>query len=173
MVLIRCILHAIYSFLSSLNFIIGIIWAASWQNQQIGMCAQQRLRSAWASAQSEQSSLSALRKIGFSGTHWAHSEDSDQTGRMPRLTWVFAGRTCHFVGFAKRRLILPCEINLPDHHLHLRSKTFTHWIICLFLMTYQSSASLPYSLCEYWNHRQYYKYCKIRGEEKFNRRISL
>ena len=26
-------------------------------------------------------------------THWAHSEDSDQTGQMPRLIWVFAGRT--------------------------------------------------------------------------------
>ena len=33
------------------------------------------------------------------------SEDSDQTGRMPRLIWVFAGRTCHFVGFVMRRLI--------------------------------------------------------------------
>ena len=30
-------------------------WAASWQNQQNGMWAQQRLRSAWASAQSDQS----------------------------------------------------------------------------------------------------------------------
>ena len=29
--------------------------AASWQNQQNGMCAQRRLRSAWASAQSDQS----------------------------------------------------------------------------------------------------------------------
>ena len=29
----------------------------------------------------------------------ADSEDSDQTGRMPRLILVFAGRTCHFVGF--------------------------------------------------------------------------
>ena len=26
----------------------------------------------------------------------ADSEDSDQTGRMPRLIWVFARRTCHF-----------------------------------------------------------------------------
>ena len=26
-------------------------------------------------------------------THWALSEDSEQTGRMPRLIWVFAGRT--------------------------------------------------------------------------------
>ena len=25
--------------------------------------------------------------------YWAHSEDSDQTRRMPRLIWVFAGRT--------------------------------------------------------------------------------
>ena len=32
-----------------------IIWAASWQNQQNGMCAQQRLGSAWAAAQTDQS----------------------------------------------------------------------------------------------------------------------
>ena len=31
------------------------IWAASWQNQQNDLCAKQRLRSAWASAQSDQS----------------------------------------------------------------------------------------------------------------------
>ena len=35
------------------------IWAASWQNQQ-NDCAQQRLRSAWASAQSDQSLRCAL-----------------------------------------------------------------------------------------------------------------
>ena len=29
---------------------------------------------------------------------------TDQTGRMPRLIWVFIGRTCHFVGFVMRRL---------------------------------------------------------------------
>ena len=33
------------------------------------------------------------------------SKVSYQTGRMPRLIWVFAGRTCHFVDFATRRLI--------------------------------------------------------------------
>ena len=31
-------------------------------------------------------------------------EDSDQTGRMPRLIWVFAGRIGHFVGFVMSRL---------------------------------------------------------------------
>ena len=46
-----------------------------------------------------ESSLSTWRIIGSLATHWAHSEDSDQTGRMPRLIWGFAGSTCHFVGF--------------------------------------------------------------------------
>ena len=31
------------------------IWATSWQNQQTDLCTQRRLRSAWASAQSDQS----------------------------------------------------------------------------------------------------------------------
>ena len=56
------------------------------------LCAQRRLRSALASTQSDQSSPSVWRKLGFLPTHWAHSKDSDQTGRMPRLIWVFAGR---------------------------------------------------------------------------------
>ena len=46
-----------------------------------------RLRSAWASSQSDQSSLSAWRKLGSLATHWVHSEDSDQTGRMPKLIY--------------------------------------------------------------------------------------
>ena len=40
-----------------------------------------------------ESLLSAWRKLGSLATHWAHSEDSDQTGQMPRLIWVFAGHT--------------------------------------------------------------------------------
>ena len=79
-------------------------WAASWQNQQNDMSAKRRLRSAWSFAHSDQSSLSAWRKLGSLATHWAHSEDSDQTRRVPRLICVFAGRTCHFVGFVTKRL---------------------------------------------------------------------
>ena len=37
-----------------------------------------------------ESSLSAWSNLGYLATHWAHSEDSDQTGWMPRLIWVFA-----------------------------------------------------------------------------------
>ena len=51
-----------------------------------------------------ESSLPAWRKLGSLATHWTHSEASDQTRRMPRLIWVFAGRTCHIVGFVTRRL---------------------------------------------------------------------
>ena len=40
-----------------------------------------------------ESSLSPWRKLGSLATHLMHSEDSDQTGRMPRLIWVFAGHT--------------------------------------------------------------------------------
>ena len=56
-------------------------------------CAQRRqislgIRPVWS-----ESSLSAWRKLRSLATNWAHSKDSDQSGRMPRLIWVFAGRT--------------------------------------------------------------------------------
>ena len=71
------------------------------------MCAQRRLRVF---------AVCMKKNLGFLATHWAHSEDSDQTGRMPRLIWVFAGRTVillvlswahsQCVGFAGRTVIL-------------------------------------------------------------------
>ena len=57
-------------------------------------------------------SLSAWRKLGSWATHWAHSEDSDQTGQMPRLVWVFAGHTCHFVGIVMRLHKCSSQINV-------------------------------------------------------------
>ena len=51
-----------------------------------------------------ESSLCAQRVAKDPSFLHADSEDSDQTGRMPRMIWVFAGRTCHFVGFVMRRL---------------------------------------------------------------------
>ena len=49
-----------------------------------------------------ESSLSAWRKLRSLTTHWAHSEDSDQTGRMPRLIWVFTGRTVTLLALSCR-----------------------------------------------------------------------
>ena len=55
-------------------------------------------------------------------------EDSDQTWRMPRLIWVFAGRTCHFVGFVMRQLILLIS-NYCDCLLHTSSSLVVIMII--------------------------------------------
>ena len=52
-----------------------------------------------------ESSLSAWRKTGFLAIHWAYSKDSDQTGRMPRLIWVFAGRTVILLVFLMSWLV--------------------------------------------------------------------
>ena len=49
-----------------------------------------------------ETTLSAWRPLT---TYWAHREDSDKTGWMPRLIWVVSGRTCHCVCFVMRRLI--------------------------------------------------------------------
>ena len=57
-----------------------------------------------------ESLLSAWRNLGSLTTHWVNSEDADLTGWMPRLIWVFAGRTCHFVGF----VVLPLKSKKSD-----------------------------------------------------------
>ena len=80
----------------------GYVIYTSWQNLQndVRPATTQislSIRPVWS-----ESLLSARRKLGSFATHWAHSEDSDQTGQTPRLIWVFAGRTGHFVGFVKR-----------------------------------------------------------------------
>ena len=62
--------------------------------------AQRRLRSAWASAQSDQSSLSAWRNLGSLATYWAPSDNSDHS--LPRLIWVFAGRRLILLVFSCR-----------------------------------------------------------------------
>ena len=64
LVITDCISKGSKCFANSRNWKYSVkesfIWAATWQNQQNDMCAQRRLRSAWASAQSDQSLRSAL-----------------------------------------------------------------------------------------------------------------
>ena len=72
------------------------------------LCIQRRLRSAWASPKSDQSSLSAWRTIGSSATYWAHSEDwsvwaNAQAGLS--LRWAHS----HIIGFVMRQLIFMIE----------------------------------------------------------------
>ena len=52
-------------------------------------CAPSEDRTAWSSAQSDQSSLSAWRQLGSLATHSAHNKDPARLGGYPE----FAGRT--------------------------------------------------------------------------------
>ena len=68
------------------------IWAAAWENQPKDLCAQRKHRSAWASTQSDQSSLSAWRSLGSLASHRADSEDwSDWADAQAdlRLRWAY------------------------------------------------------------------------------------
>ena len=68
-----------------------------------------------------ESSLSAWRKLGSLATQWAHSEDSDQIGRMPRLIWAFAGCTVTL-------LVLSCRGSLlHESWLTMQGRKISPW----------------------------------------------
>ena len=58
----------------------------------------------------------------------ADSEDSDQTG----LIWVLAGRTCHFVDFVMRRLILGIGLVCHEQELSQYFSSVCNVILKLF-----------------------------------------
>ena len=65
------------------------ILSASWPNQQNGMCAQQILRSIWASAQSDQSVFAVHMRKAEVAIIRAHSEPYDETGQADlSLRWA-------------------------------------------------------------------------------------
>ena len=57
------------------------------------MCAKRRLRSAWASAQSDQRLRCPHEEALGAWLYLEHTAKTDQTGQMPKLIGVFAGRT--------------------------------------------------------------------------------
>ena len=69
--------------------------------------------------------LSAWRKSGSLATHWAHSKDSDQTGRMPRLIWVFAWRTVTLLVLSCRGSNFLCALLFKKLNLQHRSPIST------------------------------------------------
>ena len=89
--------------------------ATLWQNQQNGCSPSEHSDQSRHPPSLSECSLYAEMDPSLL---YADSEDSDQTGRMPRLIWVFAGRTCHFVGFVMRWLkwAMLCE-NVPLMHM--------------------------------------------------------
>ena len=98
-----------------------MIWAAASQNQQKWPVRLSKTRISLGNRPVwSESLLSTQRNLGSLASHWMHSEDSDQTGRMPRLIWVFAECTDHFVGFVMLWFSYVYRDNL-DQPAHLRS----------------------------------------------------
>ena len=73
--------------------------------------AQRRLRSVWASAQSDRSSLCA-QSVDKAQAFFMRTAKTDQIGRMPRLIWVFAGHTAIL-------LVLSCCGSFINYHTSL------------------------------------------------------
>ena len=67
--------------------------------QQNSRCAQRRLRSAWASAQSDQSSLSTWRNLGSLASHWETVKTDFRWAYMP------------FCWFSERNHLAICKQN--------------------------------------------------------------
>ena len=78
------------------------MWATTWQNQQNECAPSEDLISLGIHPVWSESSLCTQWVAKDPSFLHADSEDSDQTGRMPRLIWVFAVRTVTL-------LVLPCH----------------------------------------------------------------
>ena len=75
------------------------IWATTWQNQQ-NECAQRRQISLGICPVWSESSLCTQWVATCKDPGFLHADSKDSG-----LIWVFAGRTCHFVGFVMRQRI--------------------------------------------------------------------
>ena len=134
------------------------------------MCTQRRLGSAWASAQSYQSLLSAWRKLGSLATHWAHSEDwSDWADAQADLSlhWAympfcwFCHEAAHFCDVEAKTMGTILFSNKKKKKTSLSSVTqlwqklwkcyyiqYLHFCLCVAEHTDQ----LPMELSWDWNH---------------------
>ena len=97
-------------------------------------CTQRRFRSAWASAQSDQSSLSPTWSVGSLATHWAYSKDwSDWADAETDLNLPWAHS--HIVGFVMLCLILSFLIFQELDSIACRSKEFEVKLVYLRLLS--------------------------------------
>ena len=88
------------------------IWATTWQNKQCG-CAPSEDSDQPRHPPSLISPLCAWWVAKDPSFLHGVSEDSDQTGRMPRLIWVFGGRTLTLLVLSCRGLFWPNPTRTP------------------------------------------------------------
>ena len=120
------------------------------------LCAQRRLRSAWASAQSDQSDQSLrMKKAWVLSYPLSASEDSDQTGRMPRLICLRWSHS-HFVSFVMSRLIRKRSLQSPEKKHRMISETVPQNKSSSYLVT-----DHPYYKTYLAKWINYYQICQI------------
>ena len=130
------------------------------------VCTQPRLRSAWASVQSDQRLHCVLNGLLRTQPFFMRTSKTDQTGRMPRLICLRWAHT-HFVGFVMRRLKYRCQniqsfINIMGFRI-IRDKNYGYpcstifgqpstYNICLYSHTISSL---------YFNPQVYFIYIQV------------
>ena len=110
-------------------------WAGAQHFLHDYMCAQRRLRSACIHRAVCSESSPTWRRFVLLATHWVPCEDSDQTARMRRLIWVFAGHKCSLVGKC-----VPCIIHLKVDIWDICSINL-HFVIARFYIHMKCSCS--------------------------------
>ena len=96
-----------------------------------------------------ESSLAPWRNIGTLATHWVHSEDSVQTGRMRRLIWVFAGHIWHFVCFVMMRFKYKFLKRLTWNFRAFEYTTPVCFVLAIYHM--QQYAKTQGDICPVWS----------------------
>ena len=86
-------------------FTLATLYESQHEKMYLLICAQRRLNSVCASAQSHHNLRCPHEETIALVIQNAPSEDSDQTARMRRLIRIFTGRTCPKVRFLTLRLI--------------------------------------------------------------------
>ena len=116
------------------------------------MCAQPRLRSAWVSAQSDQSSLSALRKIGSLATldaqadlsvNWAHTHFDGFCHEAAHISFIFQSRCMkNKLGHSKtcKKLVAYSEDSDQPAHLYNLITVFAVLITKLWIHRWHGSS---------------------------------
>ena len=108
------------------------------------------IRTVWS-----ESSLSAWRMLWSLATCWAHSKDSDQTGQMPRLIWVFPGCTVillvlswdgsYRIEGSFRQMSEKSEGSLTALWKGHFSHEMAHCLLAILTFTFMPSTGFPYN----------------------------
>ena len=111
---------------------LNIFLTAAWQNKQNNLCTQQRLRSVWTSAQSDQSLLSAWRSCRSMAILRLHSKTFIRLGRWPGWSESSLGaQSCHFVYFVLLTVRAAAHFYMQWVKLVFWQGVTSHWKICV------------------------------------------